>query len=36
VIGNTLVFKNSKGQIAVDYQLQGGQLVAGGKTYLRQ
>jgi hypothetical protein len=36
VIGNTLVFKGSKGQIAVDYQLQGGQLVAGGKTYLRQ
>ncbi len=36
VIGNTLVFKSSKGQIAVDFQLQGGQLVAGGKTYLRQ
>lgn len=36
IIGNTLVFKSSKGQIAVDFQLQGGQLVAGGKTYLRQ
>jgi hypothetical protein len=36
VIGNTLAFKSSKGQIAVDFQLQGGQLLAGGKTYLRQ
>src|SRR5262245_13240145 len=36
IIGTTLVFKSSKGQMAVDYQLQGGQLVAGGKTYLRQ
>jgi hypothetical protein len=36
VIGNTLVFKSPKGQLAVDFQLQGGQLVAGGKTYQRQ
>jgi hypothetical protein len=36
VIGNTLVFRGSQGQLAVDFQLQGGQLTAGGKTYLRQ
>jgi len=36
VIGNTLVLKGSKGQFAVDFQLGSGQLIAGGKTYLRQ
>jgi hypothetical protein len=36
VIGNTLVFKGTKGQLAVDFQLGNGQLVAAGKTYLRQ
>jgi hypothetical protein len=36
VIGNTLVLQGTKGQFAVDYQLQGGQLTAAGKTYLRQ
>ncbi len=35
VIGNTLVFKGTKGQLAVDFQLVGNQLTAGGKTYLR-
>jgi hypothetical protein len=35
VIGNTLVLKGTKGQLAVDIQLQGNQLVAGGKTYRR-
>ena len=36
VIGNTLVLKGSKGQFAVDFQLGNGQLIAAGKTYLRQ
>jgi hypothetical protein len=36
VIGNTLVFKGTKGQLAVDFQLANGQLVAAGKTYVRQ
>jgi len=36
VIGNTLVFKGTKGQLAVDFQLGNGQLLAGGKRYLRQ
>jgi len=35
VIDRTLVLKGTKGQFAVDIQLQGDQLVAGGKTYLR-
>jgi hypothetical protein len=35
VIDRTLVLKGTKGQLAVDIQLQGDQLVAGGKTYLR-
>ncbi len=35
VIGNTLVVKGTKGQLAVDFQLVGNRLVAGGKTYLR-
>ena len=36
VIGNTLVFKGTKGQLAVDFQLANGQLLAAGKRYLRQ
>jgi hypothetical protein len=37
VIGNTLVLKGTKGQFAVDFEIQGGnRLVAAGKTYLRQ
>lgn len=36
VIGSTLVLKGSKGQFAVDFQLGNGQLIAAGKTYLRQ
>jgi hypothetical protein len=36
VIGNTLVFKGTKGQLAVDFQLGNGQLLAAGKRYLRQ
>lgn len=36
VIGNSLVLKGSKGQLVIDFMLQGGKLVAGGKTYLRQ
>lgn len=36
VIGNTLVFKGTKGQLAVDFQLGNGQLVAAGKRYIRQ
>jgi hypothetical protein len=35
VIGNTLVTKGTKGQLAVDIQIQGNRLVAGGKTFLR-
>lgn len=35
VIERTLVLKGTKGQFAVDIQLQGDRLVAGGKTYLR-
>jgi hypothetical protein len=35
VIGNTLVTKGTKGQLAVDIQIQGNKLVAGGKTFLR-
>jgi hypothetical protein len=35
VIDRTLVLKGTKGQLAVDIQLQGDKLVAGGKTYLR-
>ena len=36
VIGNSLILKGSKGQLVTDFMLQGGKLVAGGKTYLRQ
>jgi len=36
VIGSTLVFKGTKGQLAVDFQLGNGQLIAAGKTYVRQ
>ena len=36
VIGNTLVFKGTKGQLAVDFQIGNGQLIAAGKQYLRQ
>jgi hypothetical protein len=36
VIGNTLVFKGTKGQLAVDFQLGNGELLAAGKRYLRQ
>jgi len=36
VIGNTLVFKGTKGQLAVDFQLGNGQLIAAGKRYVRQ
>lgn len=36
VIGNTLVFKGTKGQLAVGFQLGNGELLAGGKRYLRQ
>ena len=36
VTGNTLVFKGSKGQLAVDFQLGNGELLAAGKRYLRQ
>lgn len=36
VIGNTLVFKGTKGQLAVDFQLGNGRLIAAGKTYVRQ
>jgi len=36
VIGNSLILKGSKGQLVTDFLLQGGKLVAGGKTYLRQ
>jgi hypothetical protein len=35
VIDRTLVLKGTKGQFAVDIQLQGDRLAAGGKTYLR-
>lgn len=35
VVGNTLVAKGTKGQITVDFQIQGNRLLAGGKTYLR-
>jgi hypothetical protein len=35
VIERTLVLKGTKGQFAVDIQLQGDRLVAGAKTYLR-
>jgi len=35
VIDRTLVLKGTKGQFAVDIQLQRDRLVAGGKTYLR-
>ena len=36
VLGNTLVYKGTKGQLAVDFQLGNGELVSGGKRYLRQ
>ncbi len=36
VIGNTLVFKGRKGQLAVDFQTDGERLVAVGKTFVRQ
>jgi len=36
VIGNTLVLKGTKGQLAVDFQLGNGQLIAAGKRYVRQ
>jgi len=36
VIGNTLVLKGTKGQLAVDVQLGNGQLLAAGKRYVRQ
>jgi hypothetical protein len=36
VIGHSLILKGSKGQLVTDFLLQGGKLVAGGKTYLRQ
>lgn len=36
VIGNTLVFKGTKGQLAVDFQFDGQRIVAAGKTYIRQ
>jgi hypothetical protein len=36
VIGTTLIFKGTKGQLAVDYVTDGTRLVAAGKTYLRQ
>jgi len=32
----SLILKGSKGQLVTDFMLQGGKLVAGGKTYLRQ
>jgi hypothetical protein len=35
VIDRTLVLRGTKGQFAVDIQLQRDRLVAGGKTYLR-
>jgi hypothetical protein len=35
VIDRTLVLKGTKGEFAVDIQLQGDQFVAGGKTSLR-
>ena len=35
VIDRTLVLKGTKGQFAVEFQLQRDRLVAGGKTYLR-
>jgi hypothetical protein len=35
-IGNRLVFKGTKGQLAVDFQLGNGQLLAAGKRYVRQ
>ena len=36
VIGNTLVFKGTKGQLAVDFQFDGQRFVAAGKMYVRQ
>ena len=36
VIGNTLVFKGTKGQLAVDFQTDGQRLMAAGKTFVRQ
>lgn len=36
VIGASLILKGSKGQLVTDFMLQGGKLVAAGKTYLRQ
>lgn len=35
VIGNSLILKGRKGQFVMDFILQGGKLVAGGKSYLR-
>jgi hypothetical protein len=35
VIDSTLVAKGTKGQFAIDFQIQGNKLLAGGKTYLR-
>jgi hypothetical protein len=31
-----LVLKGTKGQLAVDFQLGNGQLIAAGKRYVRQ
>jgi hypothetical protein len=36
VIGNTLVFKGTQGQLAVDVQLGNGQIILAGKRYARQ
>lgn len=35
VIDSTLVMKGTKGQFTIDFQIQGNNLAAGGRTYLR-